>query len=78
MINYINNVYYNVHVDEQSSNEQDGLGIVYDDKAIDNLLDRSQEAPEEKGPLEDNLLANQYLGQFKVTYHEENEEILVY
>lgn len=53
-------------LDEESTDSKDSLGIVYDDKAIDNLLDRSQETIEDKGPTDENLLANEYLGQFKV------------
>ena len=40
------------------------MGIVYDDKAVDALLDRSQGSGED-GP-DENLLANEYLSQFKV------------
>ena len=40
------------------------MGIEYDDKAIETLLDRSR-VGETKD--EENLLANEYLGQFKVT-----------
>ena len=39
-------------------------GIVYDDRAIDVLLDRSQ-VGEDRG--DENLLANEYLSQFKVS-----------
>ena len=39
---------------------------MYDEKAIDALLDRSQVGSDDKGP-EENLLANEYLGQFKVS-----------
>ena len=53
-------------LDEESSDSKDSLGIVYDDKAIENLLDRSLVGNGEKGPAEENLLANEYLGQFKV------------
>ncbi len=49
-------------LDDESSD----LGIVYDDKAIENLLDRSLVTTDDKGPVDENLLANQYLGQFKV------------
>lgn len=40
------------------------MGIVYDDKAVEALLDRSQGQGEEGG--DENLLANEYLSQFKV------------
>ena len=44
---------------------EEGKGIVYDDKAIDVLLDRSQ-VGEDTGPGDINMLANEYLGSFKV------------
>lgn len=48
----------------------DGKGIVYDDTAIDNLLDRNQVGEESTegggGGGVENLLANEYLGSFKV------------
>lgn len=40
------------------------MGIVYDDRAIDALLDRSQVGEDNK---DENLLANEYLSQFKVS-----------
>ena len=43
----------------------EGKGIVYDDKAIEALLDRSQ-VGEEVGDGDINMLANEYLGSFKV------------
>ena len=39
------------------------MGIVYDEKAIETLLDRSRVGETRD---EENLLANEYLGQFKV------------
>ena len=48
------------------SHVADGKGIVYDDKAVDNLLDRNQ-VGEETTEGGENLLANEYLGSFKVS-----------
>jgi hypothetical protein len=42
----------------------DSLGIVYDDAAIEVLLDRTQGGDDKDA--DENLLANEYLGQFKV------------
>ena len=49
----------------------EGKGIVYDDKAIEALLDRSQ-VGEDTGPGDINMLANEYLGSFKVCEVTEN------
>ena len=48
------------------------LRIVYDDRAIDALLDRSQEAQEEKA-----IAMNDYLESFKVATYQvkEGEEV---
>lgn len=40
------------------------MGIVYDDKAVDALLDRTQGQGEDR--TDESLLANEYLSQFKV------------
>lgn len=49
--------------DEQGGDKK---GIVYDDKAIEALLDRSQ-VGEDNGTGDINMLANEYLGSFKVS-----------
>ena len=60
--------YIHVHVlyllEDEGSSDQ---GIVYDEKAIEALLDRSQVGEDDK--RDENLLANEYLGQFKVRVH---------
>ncbi|XP_019855875.1 PREDICTED: chromodomain-helicase-DNA-binding protein 5-like isoform X1 [Amphimedon queenslandica] len=49
---------------DQGQDGEESMGIVYDDKAVEALLDRSQGSGED-GP-DENLLANEYLSQFKV------------
>ena len=51
---------------DQGQDGEESMGIVYDDKAVEALLDRSQGSGED-GP-DENLLANEYLSQFKVRY----------
>ena len=56
---YGNNI---VLTDDESSG---GTSIVWDDKTIDQLLDRSQEDGDSEKPQQD-WFANEYLSSFKV------------
>lgn len=56
----------------KEENEEDL--IVYDDAAIDGLLDRTQEPPKEEDDKEDNAQLNDYLSSFKVATYKTREE----
>ena len=49
--------------EEETGEGESGNDIVYDDKTVESLLDRTQEGIEEKESW-----ANEYLSSFKVNY----------